>query len=259
VNNAFRDRVDGALFGLLTFLLYLIITHVDVGLTPDGFSYLKMTKSIISNVHRGVFLLQGISHHFPPLYPLILAILTSTGLTLLQSAKILGLLMFIVNGYLYYFIILKRTKSHGVAIIVSWAILSMLILIFASALTEPLFYVFVILFLLLMESDNEVSWKTFIIFLLASLLRYAGITLFLTYILVLLLKHKKKSVRIKGILIGLLFQIPIIIYALSGDGIGGREISLKLKGIVSFMVRFVLIPFNIFISFDNIGYLGLSS
>ena len=256
-DNRKSDVLIHILFGTSVIFLYLFITHLGIGIGTDSFSYFGMARDILDNIRHGVYWFKGISTHFPPLYPLLLSLFHVLGLSLPQSAKLLGGIVFIIDAYLFYITAYKKTHSYAIAIIASYIVIFTFIVLFDYALTEPIFYMFLALFILLIQSEKDNSIWFFLVLTLAPLLRYAGISLFFTYIVWVLFKYRSKD-RERRIFYAVLTIIPTLLYMFSGEGVGAREFSFKVFRLGSFFYHLLFIPFKVFISLNDIPLLPLS-
>jgi Dolichyl-phosphate-mannose-protein mannosyltransferase len=188
VNIKFAHKIIFAIIGFIGLsLIFLLTYHYGIGLSPDSVAYISVARHISDgsgfiNYDGNFFLLQ------PPLYPLLLSAiekvffispLVSAGCF---NAILLGLIVYYSGLFLSI-----HLKSMALAIIGTVYICFSIVLIKISliALSDPLFILFVLLYLFYFdryithaEISNLLLFSTAAA--LACLTRYVGIIIILT-------------------------------------------------------------------------------
>ena len=186
-----------SILALCAFLTSLFTTSTGTGLAPDSYIYLASARSLLKG--DGISIPNGPegsiqTAHFPPLYAGMLALSSLTVFDPLDTARWLNAIFFGANLFLVGYTILKLTNGSLLAVFLgSIIILSSdgLILIHAYVWSEPTFFFFSILGLLLLSTylvdlrlGGLVGSALAVGF--AFLTRYAGITLVVTGVISLL-------------------------------------------------------------------------
>ena len=198
------QRVFILLAGLAGMLLVLYTTApYGAGVTGDSVYYLSGAENIACGHgyidHFGRPLVK-----FPPLYAYLLGgISYLTGSTPLQAGTYLNAVIFgliaIAAGYFF-----RRSLAHTL-----WVYLGTLAALFSRSLftlginifSDPLFILFVVLFLMLLQRYfAQASWKTLMMLVLVTALallqRYIALALLLTGAFAILLHHRKEPRRV---------------------------------------------------------------
>jgi len=171
-------------FATLMSLLVLISTWSNgIGITPDTVNYFAATDSFLGSGNFIGFNGQPMSL-WPPLYPLLLALLSVLGLSHPLAALVINifsafLIIYFFSKLLDLFQIQVRLKIFCL----SWAVMSgVLLSMLNTAWTEPLFillFIFFTYYLLkyLKEGDNKFFITIIIIAGMSALLRYLGVAM----------------------------------------------------------------------------------
>jgi 4-amino-4-deoxy-L-arabinose transferase-like glycosyltransferase len=214
-------------------------TPYGLGLVNDSATYVEGATSLLAG--KGYVRTSGGGElkpitHFPPFFSLLLAGLGLAGMDLLQGARVLITLLFGVDILLVGLSVYKI--SHSIAF--AWfgalllAVSDLHIGVFSFALSEPLFLTLMLAaFLCLAEAIDRPHWGwmalTGFLLSLAYLTRYAGASLILAAILVLVLLRPTKTLKRIGVMLGGAI-LPILAWmgynlALSGLGsLGNRQL-----------------------------------
>ena len=182
--------------------------------------------------------------HFPTLFPTLLSLSKFISVSVLDFAKIAGGIILLVDLTLFFLLVNRKSKYRLVSFFLTLTVFFLCIEQFSVLLTEPLFYMFILMFIWLFEQDYN-EWPVFVVILLASLTRYAGVSLAVTYLVYVIL-YKKGRNRVKGILAAFISQIPLIVY-LKSSILPERGLSLKITGINRFFENLPFVPFRLFL------------
>jgi len=194
--------------------LILYSTPEGLGLSDDSIGYIAGARSILSGQgYREAWLASnGPVTHFPPGFPSTLALIGLSGLDPLRGARFLNALLFGANTFLLGVIGWRMTKSQvaGVILALLFAVNASLFNAHAVAMSEPLYIFFSLAAFLTFAQyfgveqltrpmgaaapDNKLSdskWlaATGVFTALAYLTRYAGLALFVTFLVALILLH----------------------------------------------------------------------
>lgn len=237
IESKVKMRIILAVLSLIGMAVVLLSTsRYGVGLSPDSVHYISAARSLL--------MCKGYSHYdgslfvcWPPLFPTLLAIAGLLGIEPLDGARFInafafGLIIF-AAGQLF----LKHIRSRALVLlgIVSILLSMPLLLVSTMAWTEPLFILFVVLFInFLLEFLDEgrllVFFSLSILAALSCLQRYIGITVVLTgFVLIIFLMPKASLLRrLKyAIAFGVISITPSVIwiirnYSLTATFTGGR-------------------------------------
>lgn len=236
---SFMHIVLGALSLSGTIMLLLLTSRYGAGMTPDSVSYISAARNFAESngflTFDGSYLVVQ-----PPLYSIMLALINKITLIDPQiSAGYANALLFGLIVYLTGLLLLKHLQSFVLVILGTVSVLFSYAIVQASlmALSEPLFILFVLLFLY--YSDVYQTRKNYtslfilsIVAALACLTRYIGVVLVFTGIICIIIWRKDKKEKLFHSLIFLLISIlPIGVW----------------------MIR------NYFLSFGLVGFRGSSS
>lgn len=214
--------------------IWIATKKYDVGVSPDSVNYLTVTKELMGGNNTNLTI-------SPPFYPAILAVISNLfKIDPLYSARILNIVVFglviLVSGVIY-------KKYLGPSLIfniigIGSVIISIpLIPVFLMAWTEPLFILFVLLYLVFFDLYIRKGSKVFLLFTslsvaLACLTRYIGVVLIFSGVIsiVILNKNQIKSIIIDAFGFVVFSAIPIALwlirnYLISGTFTGPRAIS----------------------------------
>ncbi|MGA1867795.1 MAG: ArnT family glycosyltransferase [bacterium] len=194
-----NDRT--ALYIIITIAMIGIIgvvcaTRWGIGITPDSVNYIGVARNVVKG--RGFIKpnpdksgKDEFMTNWPPLYPLILAMIGIFGIDPLNGARFLSLFLFAVNILLIGLIIRKHTKESmwpsvcgSLLMATSVAMLG----IHSMAWTEPLFVFLTLLGFILLALYMENARVPFLVassFVVgcALITRYPGLTLIITCII----------------------------------------------------------------------------
>jgi hypothetical protein len=213
-------------------------TPYGLGLVNDSATYVEGATSLLAG--KGYVRVSGGGEikpitHFPPLFSLLLAGLGLAGLDLLHGARVLITLLFGVDILLVGLSVYKISHSMAFACLgaLLLAVSDLHLGVYSFALSEPLFLTLMLAaYISLGESFDRPHWfwsaLTGFLLSLAYLTRYAGSSLFLTVVLVLLLLKPNQMLKRIGIILAAAF-LPILAwlgYSLTISGfssLGNRQ------------------------------------
>jgi 4-amino-4-deoxy-L-arabinose transferase-like glycosyltransferase len=184
----FIYKIHLLILGIIgSYIIVLLTSHYGAGISPDSVAYISVARHLSDgtgfvNYDGYFFVLQ------PPLYPLLLAAIKK--IILIDPLIFVGYLNAIILFLIVYYsglFLLRSLKSSLLAIIgvISILVSFVFIQIFLNALSEPLFILFVLLFLyyfdIYRENGNFISLLLFsAAAALACLTRYVGVIIILT-------------------------------------------------------------------------------
>ena len=183
--------------GSIGIILILISTPRGIGVGYDSLFYLSSAENFSHGL--GLRWPSGTSEivplvHYPPLYPLLLALLSWPGVELVLAARLLACVLFGFNLFLIGFIIYRYTKLAFISLpVVLVAFTSpVLIDIHFEALSEPLFIICLLSSLLLILEYVKSGKRVLLVASagvtsLACLTRYVGPSIIATGIVSLML------------------------------------------------------------------------
>lgn len=227
------------ILSLLGMTLLWRSTPYGLGLVNDSATYFEGASSILAG--RGYVRISGGGEikpitHFPPLFSLLLAGIGKAGVDMFQGARILVTVLFGVSILLVGLSIYKISHSLGFACLgaLFLAVSDLHLGVYSFALSEPLFLSILLAAYLSLSVSLDHShwmWSALSGFLLslAYLTRYAGVSLFITVILVMILLRPPKTITRIGVMLAgalppLLFWL---VYNLATSGpasIGNRQL-----------------------------------
>lgn len=227
---------------LISVAIFFITTHHGIGLSPDSIAYLGVAENIKNG--SGITVPYGLPPNqpltqFPPLLPILLALISEIGISIATSAKILNFVLLIIFIGLSYLIIWKinaKPSFFRSAIFLFISVFISTISIFNMLWSEPLMIVLGMGGLLVFndsQSKNNlfVAFLAGFIFALAITSRYAGITfLFSALFFVLinkLISWKRKLLHWFFLLTPTLTILPVWLLRDIGNGVSstGRSIN----------------------------------
>ena len=196
-----RSKQHLAIISVFLIALYgvfqlLAATKWGAGLSPDSVNYILSARSIIENGN-----LKDLGSHYPPLYPLVLAISGVFGVDVLNASRWIQIIIFIINLFIFGYLIFQVTERAIIPTVVGCLLLAssqLFLEMHAMAWSEPLFFTFSLLGLsfiaLHFRKNNDLLFLVYsaLFFGLALITRYAGITLIITSIISLLSMEKIK-------------------------------------------------------------------
>lgn len=188
-------------FGLFAAVLLLWLTRFGLGVTPDGVDYVSAARGLLAG--KG-FLNQwhGIYRHWPPLYPIVLAVLRLVSRDLLDVARIFqvvgyGLLVAMAAGVLW-----QDLRRRFVAVLGALLVVVCLPVIGMSAklASEPLYILLSVAVVYLYprararDVDRDLLWIA-VPAGLAAIQRYVGVAIIAAVCLYLLLEIDSGTLR----------------------------------------------------------------
>jgi 4-amino-4-deoxy-L-arabinose transferase-like glycosyltransferase len=207
------------LLALVGIFLVLYATPEGLGLSDDSIAYVAGARSILSGGgYREAYLASnGYVTHFPPVFSITLAFIGLSGMDPLRAARFLVAFLFGANIFLSGIIGWRMTKSQlaGIALALLFLVNDSLFNVHVVAMSEPLYIFFTLAAFLTFAfffntkdtKDTKGEWKwlvaTGVLTSLAYLTRYAGLALFATFLiaLILLQDNWKKRLTSAGIFI----------------------------------------------------------
>lgn len=215
-------------------IIWIATQKYDVGVSPDSVNYLTVAKVLMGGNNTNLTI-------SPPLYPMILAVMSnSIKIDPLSSARILNIVVFglvIFLTGLIYKKYLSLSFLFNILGIGSVIISIPLIPVFLMAWTEPLFVLFVLLYLVFFDIYVRKGSKVFLLLTslsvaLACLTRYIGVVLILVGVIEIAILNKKqirsRIIDMLGFIV--ISAVPIALwlirnYLISGTLTGPRAIS----------------------------------
>jgi hypothetical protein len=168
---------------ILALTVMLWITHNGPGVSADSTVYIQTAASVLAG--HGFYANGGPLTHYPPIYPILLALVSFLQPDILQTARVLGSILFSLNTTLFGFAVFLATRQ-------SWPATTYAVLFFSSsaamlnlhtwAWSEPLFlslslagFIFICLYI----ERSRVAYvaAASVLFSLALATRYIGISL----------------------------------------------------------------------------------
>lgn len=183
---------------VLTILVYILTTRHGIGLSPDSIAYLGAATNLKNGI--GLSLPYGLPPNqpltqFPPLLPIILYIISKTGIPIIFSAKLLNLLLvtsFVFLSDLILSVMDNRNSFIKSSVLSLVSVFVVVQFIFNMLWSEPLMIVlglagFLIFFYSQKYNNFYYLILSGILFGLAVSARYAGVTYLATALIVVLL------------------------------------------------------------------------
>ncbi len=208
-------------------------TTWGAGLPPDAVSYIQGARSILENGN-----LSGLSPHWPPLYPLAIALSGIFSDDLLVSLRQLQLWTYGANFLLFATIIFLNTRSSLLAL-TAGALLSTSIVFLqmhAMAWSEGLFCLFAMLgFFFLARGLRPVNYRLLLLSALcvgmATLTRYAGVAVIISGAIAVLIFLKGNVVRrlTLSLVYGFVSSLPLAIWAASNLASGSSAVNRSVS------------------------------
>ena len=205
-------------------------TPYGLGLVNDSATYVEGGTSLLAG--KGYVRISGGGEvkpitHFPPLFSLGLAGIGLIGLDLVQGARVVITVLFGVDILLVGLSVHKISHSMGFALLgaLLLAVSDLHLGVFSYALSEPLFITLMLAaYLSLGRSIDHPHWSwsalTGLFLSLAYLTRYAGVSLFVTVLLVIICLRPPHMLKRAGIILaGAL--LPISVWGVYGLVSGG--------------------------------------
>jgi hypothetical protein len=173
-----------AVAGIAGVVLVFLITSRGIGVGYDSLFYLSSAESLVRGL--GLRWPAGTDElvplvHYPPLYPLVLAIINLFGVDLVHAAKLLASILFGFNLFLIGFIIYRYTNLAFISLTAAFVTLASPVFldIHLEAMSEPLFLAFLLPSLFLIYEYLKSGRRVFLfasagVTSLACLTRYIG-------------------------------------------------------------------------------------
>jgi 4-amino-4-deoxy-L-arabinose transferase-like glycosyltransferase len=136
-------KISLGLIALFSAVELVLSTRYGPGVGGDATIYIISAKNLLSGAGLGLVGPQGefrLLPYFPPLFPLALAAIGAFGADLTEAARWLNILMFAGLVYLSGRVMLRITRSPGLALILAFlvAVSPVLIPVYSWAMSEPL-------------------------------------------------------------------------------------------------------------------------
>jgi 4-amino-4-deoxy-L-arabinose transferase-like glycosyltransferase len=213
------------LASLLTFILLALLgvffilyaTPQGLGLSDDSIAYIAGAHSILSgDGYREAWLASnGPVTHFPPGFSSLLALVGLSGLDPLRGTRFINSILFGTNIFLLGIIGWKMTKSKiaGIVLAVLFLVNYSLFRVHSTAMSEPLYICFTLASFLTFYFYFELKQKRWLILTgclvgIAYLTRYAGLALFATFLVSLILLKETWNWRLSRSAIFIASFIP---------------------------------------------------
>lgn len=208
-----------AVLGVL--IILTSTSRYGAGCSTDCVHYVSAARNLLSG--RGYVAYGGVPFvEFPPLFPTLLALIGLTGVDPFVAARYVNATCFGLIVAISGLWLLKHIRSRTLAIVGSLGVLLSIPLmdICVMAMSEPLFIVLALLFLLQMEVflSSGKSLPFYVAALLAALAcltRYIGITVVATGLFLLLIKRDTPLTRraVKAVSLVLICALPLSAWA----------------------------------------------
>ncbi len=214
-----------ALTGALTVLL---ATRFGIGVTPDSTVYLEAARNLAQGPGLVVFTGKSLEPqrltHYPPLYPVALALGLGIGESVEGVARWLTAILFGANIFLVGFLLASMARSSFWLPVVG-ALLALtapdLLQAHSSALSEPLYMLLLLTGLLFLDRYLEKRSIPLLLgaacaLALSVLTRYVGVAAIMTGVAALLIlgRTKLRHKLIAGTIFGILAGAPMFFWAL---------------------------------------------
>ena len=208
-----------AVIALVAFWWLKISTPYGLGLINDSSAYVGGAVNLLAG--NGYSRISGGGEvkpttHFPPMFSIILALIGLTGMDIIRAARLVILVLYGINAVLVGISLLVITRRYSISLLGAFlfATSSIFLRVHSMLMSEPLFITLGLLsslFLALFFYQKHRRWL-FIAGLLAgcaALTRYAGLALFLTAVLTIILLRRRLSPILLDALVFLLGAWPL--------------------------------------------------
>ncbi|KXK13074.1 MAG: Dolichyl-phosphate-mannose-protein mannosyltransferase [Chloroflexi bacterium OLB14] len=219
-SNFFASFLTLSLLSAIGIFLTLYATPQGLGLSDDSIAYIAGARSILNgDGYREAWLAsnQPVTH-FPPAFSSVLALVGITGLDPLRGTRFVNSILFGANIFLLGIIGSRMTKSQvaGVALAILFLVNYSLFRVHSTAMSEPLYIFFTLASFLTFYFYFQLKQKRWLIITgclvgLAYLTRYAGLALFATFFVSLILLRNNWKDRLSR---SALFVVSFIPFAL---------------------------------------------
>jgi len=210
-------------YGLVSGVIMMLLTRGGVTLSPDSINYMSIAKII--NTGK---ITDALVATWPPFFPMLIAFTNSFGFAAEESARIISVIMYIAL-VITIFLLAKATAGRLVAHLTSISMLlfAPLLFVYSFSWSETVFITLCAVSVLFLNkffksTDTHKSYVHLIwggVFTgLALLTRYVGVALFISGLLVVLLKGgiRWPTQKIKVlILYSIIACAPVILYVIA--------------------------------------------
>lgn len=205
------------LLAILGIFLILYATPQGLGLSDDSIAYIAGARSILSGQgYREAWLASnGPVTHFPPAFSSVLALVGLSGLDPIRGARLVNALLFGANTFLLGLIGWRMSKSQiaGLILALLFVVNASLFRVHAVAMSEPLYIFFsLIAFLFFEQYLNRRRMRWLILSAcfvgMAYLTRYAGLALFATFLVAIILLRETWQLRLKRSAVFMISFLP---------------------------------------------------
>lgn len=204
--------------GIIGLLIVLASTYrYGIGFSPDSALYISTSRSLLSG--QGFIGYDGSTYiYWPPLLPILLALMGLFGLDCLDAARYVNAISFGLIVFCSSFWIRENIKFGSLVLFGSFGVLlSVPVLIVSNYVwSEPIFILFSFLSLYILgkylaSQKSKLLFLSAIFVALACLTRYIGITIVFTGLLLLLFRRNKNffSRLIDSTIFGFISILPI--------------------------------------------------
>lgn len=195
-----KAAVFAIILSLFSVAIYYVATVHGIGLTPDSVTYIKGARGILEQ-HN----LSAIPAHYPPLYPLVLALSSIFDGDIIASARQLNGMIFVATVLLVFFIIYIRSSQDVILASLGTMIVALPVNVFGSevmAWSEPLFYITLIAGAYLLSEYLESKRNKYLIYSalalgFAFLDRYVGIVALGAAMVAILFQNRNWIAKVK--------------------------------------------------------------
>ena len=229
-----RSHILFGVIGILGFLLIWTTTAKGVEVGHDASRYIFAARGVISGIGFSQYDGGGILkpfNHFPPLYPLLLAIPSIVGVDPLGAARLIAAIIFGANIYMISLLLYQSTASVLFSLLGGLMVLTSPVMFdqHVAAMSEPLYFLLLLLLLYSIVHYSREEKKIWLLLsgfftALAYLTRYIGISLAFSGCLMLLMINRENArCRIKQVVTYLVISIGPILpwyirnYSLTGS------------------------------------------
>lgn len=234
---------------VVAMVLMMYATPYGSGLGFDSVAYISAARNLITGIGLGRVTCTGFKPMtlWPPLYPILLAILSLTGMDPIKSSHIISILGYSLTMVLAGLFVYKVSKKPVFILLISllFALAPSTIKAFSWAMSESLYMPISLLSLYLLygytEKGERIYLFTSALFIgLAMVTRYIAASLLPVWVIILAL-NKTSSVRekIKDTLCGLVIALlPVLFWFLRNTIIvssgTGRKFGFNIPALVDF-------------------------
>jgi hypothetical protein len=242
--SSIKKNIDSLVAAVAGFtIIFLYTRHGGIGLCPDGVVYTTTAKNILSGCTLVDFRHYPVVE-FPAFYPLFLSGITLlTGLQPLVFGAVLNAFLFAAVIFLSGYIMEQfawSSKWYKAAVLSCIVLSPGLLEVYSMLWSETIFIFFLLLFIITMHRyfqtySRKALIAAAIITSVACIIRYAGITIIGTGIILLLLDTKLPLQRkLKDILLFCLISpLLLIINFVRNYNVGGTMTGIREKSLTS--------------------------